>query len=357
MQKDSLNNINISAEQVLITPDELKAKFPLNDAEQRDIAQARATIADIIHGRDDRLLIVCGPCSIHDTDAALEYARRLKSLAAELSDSLYIVMRVYFEKPRTTVGWKGLINDPFMDGSFDVESGLHIARELLLELVNMGLPLATEALDPNSPQYLGDLFSWSAIGARTTESQTHREMASGLSMPVGFKNGTDGSLGTAINAMRAAAMPHRFVGINQTGQVCLLQTQGNIDGHVILRGGKKPNYSAQDVAECEKQMQEAGLRPALMIDCSHGNSNKDYRRQPLVVESAIEQIKAGNRSIIGLMLESHLNEGSQSSEQPRADMRYGVSVTDACISWESTETLLRSVHQELSAARVKHSGE
>lgn len=357
MQKDSLNNINISAEQVLITPDELKAKFPLNDAEQRDIAQARATIADIIHGRDDRLLIVCGPCSIHDTDAALEYARRLKSLAAELSDSLYIVMRVYFEKPRTTVGWKGLINDPFMDGSFDVESGLHIARELLLELVNMGLPLATEALDPNSPQYLGDLFSWSAIGARTTESQTHREMASGLSMPVGFKNGTDGSLGTAINAMRAAAMPHRFMGINQTGQVCLLQTQGNIDGHVILRGGKKPNYSAQDVAECEKQMQEAGLRPALMIDCSHGNSNKDYRRQPLVVESAIEQIKAGNRSIIGLMLESHLNEGSQSSEQPRSDMRYGVSVTDACISWESTETLLRSVHQELSAARVKHSGE
>ncbi|RKO82531.1 3-deoxy-7-phosphoheptulonate synthase [Pectobacterium parmentieri] len=357
MQKDSLNNINISAEQVLITPDELKAKFPLNDAEQHDIAQARSTIADIIHGRDDRLLIVCGPCSIHDTDAALEYARRLQSLAAELSDRLYIVMRVYFEKPRTTVGWKGLINDPFMDGSFDVEAGLHIARGLLLELVNMGLPLATEALDPNSPQYLGDLFSWSAIGARTTESQTHREMASGLSMPVGFKNGTDGSLGTAINAMRAAAMPHRFVGINQTGQVCLLQTQGNVDGHVILRGGKKPNYSAQDVAECEKQMQEAGLRPALMIDCSHGNSNKDYRRQPLVVESAIEQIKTGNRSIIGLMLESHLNEGSQSSEQPRSDMRYGVSVTDACISWESTEALLRSVHQDLSAARVKHSGE
>ncbi|PWC10063.1 3-deoxy-7-phosphoheptulonate synthase [Brenneria roseae subsp. americana] len=356
MQKDSLNNINISAEQVLITPEQLKAKFPLSDNEQAAIAHARETIASIIHGRDERLLIVCGPCSIHDTDAALEYARRLQALAAELSDRLYIVMRVYFEKPRTTVGWKGLINDPYMDGSFDVEAGLHIARELLLELVDMGLPLATEALDPNSPQYLGDLFSWSAIGARTTESQTHREMASGLSMPVGFKNGTDGSLGTAINAMRAAAMPHRFVGINQIGQVCLLQTQGNADGHVILRGGKKPNYSAQDVAECEKQMQEAGLRPALMIDCSHGNSNKDYRRQPLVVESAIEQIKAGNRSIIGLMLESHLNEGSQSSEQPRSDMRYGVSVTDACISWESTEALLRSVHQELGA-RVKHSGE
>ncbi|MFP9229591.1 3-deoxy-7-phosphoheptulonate synthase [Pectobacterium cacticida] len=357
MQKDSLNNINIRAEQVLITPDELKAKFPLNDADRRAIAQARSAIADIIHGRDDRLLVVCGPCSIHDTDAALEYARRLQSLATELNDRLYIVMRVYFEKPRTTVGWKGLINDPFMDGSFDVEAGLHIARGLLLDLVKMGLPLATEALDPNNPQYLGDLFSWSAIGARTTESQTHREMASGLSMPVGFKNGTDGSLGTAINAMKAASMPHRFVGINQTGQVCLLQTQGNHDGHVILRGGKTPNYSAQDVAECEKQMQDAGLKPALMIDCSHGNSNKDYRRQPLVVDAVMEQIKAGNRSIIGLMLESHLHEGNQSSEQPRSDMRYGVSVTDACISWESTETLLRSVHQELDAARGKHSGE
>ncbi|MEH0835331.1 3-deoxy-7-phosphoheptulonate synthase [Pectobacterium cacticida] len=357
MQKDSLNNINIRAEQVLITPDELKAKFPLNDADRRAIAQARSAIADIIHGRDDRLLVVCGPCSIHDTDAALEYARRLQSLATELNDRLYIVMRVYFEKPRTTVGWKGLINDPFMDGSFDVEAGLHIARGLLLDLVKMGLPLATEALDPNNPQYLGDLFSWSAIGARTTESQTHREMASGLSMPVGFKNGTDGSLGTAINAMKAASMPHRFVGINQTGQVCLLQTQGNHDGHVILRGGKTPNYSAQDVAECEKQMQDAGLKPALMIDCSHGNSNKDYRRQPLVVDAVMEQIKAGNRSIIGLMLESHLHEGNQSSEQPRSDMRYGVSVTDACISWESTEALLRSVHQELDAARGKHSGE
>ena len=357
MQKDSLNNINIAAEQVLITPDELKAKFPLNARDERAIMSSRRAIADIIHGRDSRLLVVCGPCSIHDTDAALEYARRLQTLSAELSDRLYIVMRVYFEKPRTTVGWKGLINDPYMDGSFDVEAGLHIARGLLLSLVNMGLPLATEALDPNSPQYLGDLFSWSAIGARTTESQTHREMASGLSMPVGFKNGTDGSLGTAINAMKAAAMPHRFVGINQTGQVCLLQTQGNTDGHVILRGGKKPNYSAQDVAECEKQMLAAGLSPSLMIDCSHGNSNKDYRRQPLVVESVIEQIQAGNRSIIGIMLESHINEGNQSSEQPRSAMNYGVSVTDACISWQSTQALLRSLHQALATAPRLQSGE
>lgn len=355
MQKDALNNVHITAEQVLMTPEQLKAAFPLSLQQEAQIADSRKTISDIIAGRDPRLLVVCGPCSIHDPETALEYARRFKALAAEVSDSLYLVMRVYFEKPRTTVGWKGLINDPHMDGTFDVEAGLHIARDLLLQLVGMGLPLATEALDPNSPQYLGDLFSWSAIGARTTESQTHREMASGLSMPVGFKNGTDGSLGTAINAMRAAEMAHRFVGINQAGQVCLLQTQGNPDGHVILRGGKMPNYSEQDVQACEKQMADAGLHPSLMIDCSHGNSNKDYRRQPVVAQSVIDQIKAGNRSITGLMLESHLNEGSQSSEQPRSEMKYGVSVTDACINWETTENLLRTMHQELGdalAARI-----
>ena len=355
MQKDALNNVHISDEQVLITPDQLKAEFPLTAAQEAQIEQSRQTISNIIAGRDPRLLVVCGPCSIHDPETAIEYARRFKTLSEQVSDSLYLVMRVYFEKPRTTVGWKGLINDPHMDGSFDVEGGLKIARQLLVELVSMGLPLATEALDPNSPQYLGDLFSWSAIGARTTESQTHREMASGLSMPVGFKNGTDGSLGTAINAMRAAEMAHRFVGINQAGQVCLLQTQGNPDGHVILRGGKTPNYSEQDVQACEKQMTDAGLRPSLMIDCSHGNSNKDYRRQPVVAQSVIDQIKAGNRSITGLMLESHLNEGSQSSEQPRSEMKYGVSVTDACINWETTENLLRTMHQELGdalAARI-----
>src|SRR5476651_902175 len=316
MQKDALNNVHISAEQILITPEELKVRFPLGINDENNIAQARKTIADIVHGRDPRLLVVCGPCSIHDLDAALEYARQLKNLSEELSDRLYIVMRVYFEKPRTTVGWKGLINDPHMDGTFDVEAGLHIARNLLLQLVGMGLPLATEALDPNSPQYLGDLFSWSAIGARTTESQTHREMASGLSMPVGFKNGTDGSLATAINAMRAAAMSHRFMGINQAGQVSLLQTRGNPDGHVILRGGKQPNYHAADIADCERQMAKASLKAALMIDCSHGNSNKDYRRQTEVAQSALAQLKAGNRSIIGLMLESHINEGNQSSDCP-----------------------------------------
>ncbi|UMG68633.1 3-deoxy-7-phosphoheptulonate synthase AroF [Klebsiella pneumoniae] len=347
MQKDALNNVHITDEHVLMTPEQLKTEFPLSVEQEAQIAHARQTISDIIAGRDPRLLVVCGPCSIHDPEAAIEYARRFKALAAEVSDSLYLVMRVYFEKPRTTVGWKGLINDPHMDGSFDVEGGLKIARRLLVELVNMGLPLATEALDPNSPQYLGDLFSWSAIGARTTESQTHREMASGLSMPVGFKNGTDGSLATAINAMRAAAMPHRFVGINQAGQVCLLQTQGNPNGHVILRGGKAPNYGPEDVAKCEKEMVQAGLKPSLMVDCSHGNSNKDFRRQPAVAESVVAQIKDGNRSIIGLMIESNIHEGNQSSEQPREAMKYGVSVTDACISWETTEALLRELDKDL----------
>ncbi|MGG4665409.1 3-deoxy-7-phosphoheptulonate synthase [Providencia vermicola] len=347
MQKDVLNNVNIQDEQVLITPESLKEKYPLSHSNLHAIATSRQVIADIIHQRDPRLLVVCGPCSIHDVDAAIEYGERLQKLAEELSDSLYIVMRVYFEKPRTTVGWKGLISDPFMDGSFQMEKGLHIARDLLTNLVNMGLPLATEALDPNNPQYLGDLFSWSAIGARTTESQTHREMASGLSMPVGFKNGTDGSLSTAINALKAAAMPHRFMGINQSGQVCLLHTKGNSNGHVILRGGKTPNYSAEDIAACEAEMRKAGLEPSLMVDCSHGNSNKDYRRQPLVVDSIIEQIVNGNESITGIMLESHINEGNQTSEQPRDAMKYGVSVTDACINWQTTETVLRHLHQAL----------
>lgn len=347
MQKDVLNNVNIQDEQVLITPESLKEKYPLSRSNLHAIATSRQVIADIIHQRDPRLLVVCGPCSIHDVDAAIEYGERLKVLAEELSDSLYIVMRVYFEKPRTTVGWKGLISDPFMDGSFEMEKGLHIARDLLTNLVNMGLPLATEALDPNNPQYLGDLFSWSAIGARTTESQTHREMASGLSMPVGFKNGTDGSLSTAINALKAAAMPHRFMGINQSGQVCLLHTKGNSNGHVILRGGKMPNYSAEDIAACEAEMKKAGLEPSLMVDCSHGNSNKDYRRQPLVVDSIIEQIINGNGSITGIMLESHINEGNQTSEQARDSMKYGVSVTDACINWQTTETVLRKLHQAL----------
>lgn len=353
MQKDALNNVHIANETIMITPAALKQAFPLTAQQAQQVAYSRRTIADIIAGRDPRLLVVCGPCSIHDPQAAVEYAQRYKELAEKLGDSLYLVMRVYFEKPRTTVGWKGLINDPHLDGSFDIEQGLKTARQLLVDLVALGLPLATEALDPNSPQFLGDLFSWSAIGARTTESQTHREMASGLSMPVGFKNGTDGSLGTAINAMRAAAMPHRFVGINQGGQVCLLQTRGNTDGHVILRGGKAPNYSPQDIAQCQAEMIQAGLKPSLMIDCSHANSEKDYRRQAVVVESAIEQIKQGNKSIIGLMLESHLVAGSQPLLLPRERMQYGVSITDSCIDWQTTEQLLTHLASEMQPILTK----
>ena len=343
MNKDSIHNVRIVDEKVLVTPSELKQKLPLPQVLRGQIETHRREISDIIHKKDKRLLVVIGPCSVHDPLAALDYGKRLKALADELKDELYIVMRVYFEKPRTTVGWKGLINDPKIDGSFDVEHGLHIARELLLELAELGLPLATEALDPMTPQYMADLFSWSAIGARTTESQTHRELASGLSMAVGFKNGTDGSLATAINAMKAASMGHSFIGINQNGQVNLLHTEGNLDGHVILRGGKVPNFAAEFVKECERELEKAGLESAIMIDCSHGNSNKDYRRQPAVAEEATNQIMNGNKSIIGLMIESHINAGNQSAEQPVSEMKYGVSITDACIDWETTDSLLRKV--------------
>lgn len=345
--QDSLHNVNICDEKVLLTPKGLKQEFPLPEYLRKQIEESRKVISDIIHKRDKRQLIVIGPCSIHDPVSALEYAKKLKVLADKVSDKLYIVMRVYFEKPRTTVGWKGLINDPNLNGTFDVEKGLRIARKLLLDLAELGLPLATEALDPISPQYLADLFSWSAIGARTTESQTHREMASGLSMAVGFKNGTDGNLGVAINAMQASAMGHSFIGINQQGQVTVLHTKGNPDGHVILRGGKSPNFEAQYVQECEQALRKAGLPEAIMVDCSHGNSNKDYRRQPLVAENVLQQLVAGNQSIIGLMIESHLFAGNQSSEQPFEQMQYGVSITDACIDWQTTETLLTDFAETL----------
>lgn len=347
MQKDLLNNVHIQSEKVIITPAQLKNNLPISSQALASIQQARHTIANIIHRKDHRFLVICGPCSIHDIDAAKEYATRLKALHDHYHDSLYIVMRVYFEKPRTTVGWKGLINDPDLDGSFDVERGLHKARELLCWLAELGLPLATEALDPISPQYLAELFSWSAIGARTTESQTHREMASGLSMPVGFKNGTDGSLHTAINALLSAASAHAFMGINQQGQVALLQTQGNPDGHVILRGGKHPNFDSVNVSLAEEALEKAGLTPSLVIDCSHGNSCKNHHLQPKVADNVIQQIQQGNRSIIGIMLESNLNEGCQSSELPSSQLRYGVSITDACIDWQHTDALLAHLHDQL----------
>ncbi|WP_108651743.1 3-deoxy-7-phosphoheptulonate synthase [Dongshaea marina] len=343
----ALTDVHIKSEQVLISPASLAEMIPVSAGAHQFIAGARQTIADIIHHRDPRLLVVIGPCSIHDLDAAREYAKRLKELHDRYRESLYIVMRVYFEKPRTTVGWKGLINDPHMDGSFDVETGLRQARELLCDLAEMELPVATEALDPISPQYLAELFSWSAIGARTTESQTHREMASGLSMPVGFKNGTDGLLATAINALQAASSGHRFMGINHQGQVALLQTDGNPDGHIILRGGKTPNYDSVNVSLAEQALQSAGMNPSIMIDCSHGNSNKDYRLQTLVADNVLHQLQEGNRSIMGIMIESHLVEGQQSADQPKHQMVFGQSITDACISWEQTEQLLEKCASQL----------
>lgn len=353
MLKDRLNNTHVDAETVLVTPEKLKQDLPVSENALNYIASARQTLSDIIHKKDKRLMVISGPCSIHDVDAAIEYAKKLKTLQTELNDSLYIVMRVYFEKPRTTVGWKGLINDPNINGTFSIEEGLYKARKLLIELAEMNIPMATEALDPISPQYLAELFSWSAIGARTTESQTHREMASGLSMPVGFKNGTDGNLGTAINALKAAAEKHSFMGINQQGQVAVISTKGNPDGHVILRGGKAPNYDAESVAVCEALLKKAGLNDAMVVDCSHGNSSKDYARQPIVARDIVSQIESGNQSIIGIMLESHLHAGNQSSEQSIETMKKGVSITDGCIDWATTETLLREMAATLAAPLAK----
>ncbi|WP_094751566.1 3-deoxy-7-phosphoheptulonate synthase [Psychromonas sp. CD1] len=335
-------NIYIESETVLMTPAQLKKQLPVSAYVNKFINISRRNIANIIQKKDHRLLVICGPCSIHDITAAKEYATRLKKVHEQYKDTLYIVMRVYFEKPRTTVGWKGLINDPYMDDSFDIEAGLKKARELLLWISELGLPIATEALDPISPQYIGDLFSWAAIGARTTESQTHREMASGLSMPVGFKNGTDGSLSTAVNAMQSAASGHRFMGINQNGQSALLQTTGNKNGHVILRGGGgKPNYDSLNVALAEQALDKAKMGNILIVDCSHENSNKNYQLQPLVAKDVFHQILKGNKSIIGIMLESNLHAGSQVASLPVDELQYGVSVTDACIDWETTETLFK----------------
>lgn len=348
MIKDTVNNVHISAEDVLVTPESLSQELPVSEKALEAISDARKTISDIIHRRDHRMLVVCGPCSIHDIDAAKEYALRLKELHESCKDTLFIVMRVYFEKPRTTTGWKGLINDPHIDGTFDIETGLRKARELLIWLAELELPVATEALDPISPQYLAELFSWSAIGARTSESQTHREMASGLSMPVGFKNGTDGSLGIAINALKSAASGHRFMGINKQGQVSIIATSGNPDGHIILRGGKQPNYDSVCVSECELELQDAGLTAGLVVDCSHANSSKDYRRQTLVAQNVVNQILEGNQSIIGIMLESHLNAGNQNANgKTPEELEYGVSITDGCIDWQSTENLITQTRDKL----------
>ena len=348
MSQHAIYNTNVQSERILIQPSQLKRHMPNSPEGDEMVWQARHTIDNILKGKDQRILVVTGPCSIHDVDAAIEYAERLNKLRLELSDSLYIVMRIYFEKPRTTVGWKGLINDPKMDDSFQIEEGLHQARRLLLRLTEMGMPTATEALDPISPQYLSDLFAWAAIGARTTESQTHREMASGLSTPVGFKNGTDGNLAVAINALKSVSQPHHFLGIDQSGQVTVVQTKGNGAAHIILRGGGgQPNYDSVNIALCEEALRDAGLPENIMVDCSHGNSNKNFQLQPLVVENIIGQIIGGNKSIMGIMLESNLKEGNQKIPADVSELEYGVSVTDACINWEDTEKLLRDMHEKL----------
>jgi len=348
MNTQAVENINVEVPEILITPAELKRKIPLSDKARETITQGRQAIEDILEGKDHRVLVVVGPCSIHDLKAAHEYALRLKELADKVSDTLLIVMRVYFEKPRTTVGWKGLINDPFMNDSFKITDGLHIGRQLLQDVLEIGLPTATEALDPISPQYMQDLIAWSAIGARTTESQTHREMASGLSSSIGFKNGTDGSLTVAINALQSVASPHRFLGINSDGKVSIITTRGNPNAHVVLRGGNgKPNYDSVSVSICEQELQAADIKANIMIDCSHANSNKDHNLQPLVLDNVSNQILEGNQSIIGVMLESHLKAGNQKLSSNPEDMEYGVSVTDACIDWETTEKSLLEMADKL----------
>ena len=348
MTDKRVEDLNISSIEPLITPDQLKEQLPLTDAAVESIQKGREEVRNILDRKDHRIFLVIGPCSIHDTEAAKDYANRLKALSEEVKDTICLVMRVYFEKPRTTVGWKGLINDPYLDDSFKIEDGLKISRKLLIDLAETGLPLSTEALDPISPQYLQDLVSWSAIGARTTESQTHREMASGLSSAVGFKNGTDGSLTVATNALKSVASPHRFLGINQEGQVSVVETQGNPYAHVVLRGGGgKPNYDSVNVAQCEAALQKAGLAENIMVDCSHENSNKDAAIQPLVMENVTNQIIDGNKSIIGLMVESNIEFGRQDICENKADMTYGQSVTDACISWEMTENSVREMHRKL----------
>jgi len=332
----------------LLSPNELKAQLPTTETASATVARSRERIARILQREDPRLLVVIGPCSIHDEKGALDYASRLNALREQLADRLEIVMRVYFEKPRTTIGWKGLINDPHLDGSQEIEAGLKIARRLLLAITGMGLPAATEFLDPIVPQYTADLISWAAIGARTTESQTHREMASGLSMPVGLKNNTDGSLQSAIDAMGAARHPHSFLGIDQDGATAIVRTTGNPGTHIVLRGGRaRANYDAASIHEAEEKLKLEKLSPVLMVDCSHANSGKQHAKQEDVWRSVIEQRVGGTRSLVGVMIESNIHEGNQPIPKDLKDLRYGVSLTDSCIGWETTERLLRWGYETL----------
>lgn len=346
------HNLHVKESVRLTAPNALKSALPMTERANQTVIDGRSAISSILSQRDPRLLVVMGPCSIHDPAGAMDYASRLNALRKEVEDQFCIVMRVYFEKPRTTVGWKGLIYDPHLNGSDDIQTGLRKARELLLEITGMGLPAATEFLDPVVPQYIADLVSWAAIGARTTESQTHRQMASGLSMPVGFKNGTDGSLQIAIDAMQSAMRPHSFLGIDPDGYTSIVRTTGNPDGHVVLRGGRlQTNYDVESIRDAAGSLKKAGLPEVLMVDCSHANSGKQHARQEEVWRSVIEQRVAGRTPIIGAMIESNLAEGSQSIPKNLADLQPGVSVTDACLGWEVTERILRWGHQTVAKAR------
>ena len=348
MDFKKLVNINVKGSYLLPTPEEIQNLLPASDASLKTVLQGRETIRRILAGQDPRFFIVVGPCSIHDIKEAIDYAKKLKALSQKVDQTMFVLMRVYFEKPRTTVGWKGLINDPRMDDSFHIEEGLKMARRLLLDITQIGLATATEALDPITPQYLSDLISWAAIGARTTESQTHREMASGLSMPVGFKNGTDGNIQVAINAMQSSLTPHHFLGINKEGQISVFMTKGNPHSHVVLRGADNgPNYNPRDIKECEEALVKANLEKRIMVDCSHGNSGKDHKKQPQVFKSCIDQILAGNKSIVGIMVESYLEEGSQKIPQDLSQLKYGVSVTDQCLGWKDTEAMILEGHGRL----------
>ena len=342
-----IHNKNIESETVITSPIELKKTISVSDKGKENILTSRQTVDNIFSGKDERLMVIVGPCSIHDIGAAREYALKLQSLQKEVEKSIYLVMRVYFEKPRTTVGWKGLISDPDMDNSLDVEKGLRQGREFLAWLADEGIPSATEALNPITPQYLGDLISWCAIGARTTESQTHREMSSGLSMTVGFKNGTDGNLNMAINAIKACSSPQSFLGINDEGKISTFKAIGNKSSHIVLRGGIKPNYYKDDIIECENLLTENGLAARIMIDCSHDNSNQDYRNQGKVIQDIATQISTGNKSIFGLMLESNLFSGKQKILDNQTEMTYGVSVTDGCIDWVETKDLIKNLAKSI----------
>ncbi|MDR1647529.1 MAG: 3-deoxy-7-phosphoheptulonate synthase [Zoogloeaceae bacterium] len=348
MTSEALENLYISALDPMPTPRELHEKRPITPVARETVLSARRVLKAILDRKDPRLFVVVGPCSIHDPEAGLEYARNLKTLAAELADTFFLVMRVYFEKPRTTVGWKGYINDPDMDDSFRVDLGMEKARDFLFQVNHLGVPTGTEALDPNSPQYLGDLIAWNAIGARTTESQTHREMSSGLSTPVGFKNGTSGDLSVAVNAILSASRPHAFLGVDAEGRIAIVRTTGNPYGHMVLRGGDgQPNYDSVSISLAEEALKKAKLPANLVVDCSHANSHKKPEKQPLVLSDVANQILAGNQSIVGVMIESHLEAGNQSIPADLAQLKYGLSVTDACVDWQTTETMLREAATRL----------